>query len=92
MYENKEDLIPLSVDNMCMRGSSLRNTEWVYGIAIYTGHQTKVMMNSSRSAPKYSVIEKKTNQYLIFGIFLQTVLCLGCAAWYTILIWLYARG
>jgi phospholipid-transporting ATPase len=91
MYENKEDLVPLSVDNMCMRGSSLRNTEWVYGIAIYTGHQTKVMMNSSRSAPKYSVIEKKTNQYLIFGIFLQTVLCLGCAAWYVLLIWLYER-
>lgn len=92
MYENKEDLIPLSVDNMCMRGSSLRNTEWVYGIAIYTGHQTKVMMNSSRSAPKYSVIEKKTNQYLIFGIFLQTVLCLGCAAWYVVLIWFYERA
>ena len=89
MYEDKDDLIPLTVDNMCMRGSSLRNTEWVYGIAIYTGHQTKVMMNSSRSIPKYSVIEKKTNQYLIFGIFLQTILCLICAAWYLLYIWLY---
>jgi len=92
MYENKDDLVPLSVDNMCMRGSSLRNTEWVYGIAIYTGHQTKVMMNSSRSAPKYSVIEKKTNQYLIFGIVLQTALCLGCAAWSVALMLFYQKA
>ena len=43
------NMIPLDVDNMLMRGSSLRNTEWVYGVAIYTGHDTKVMMNSSKS-------------------------------------------
>ena len=91
MYENKEDLVPLSVDNMCMRGSSLRNTEWVYGIAIYTGHQTKVMMNSSKSAAKYSVIEKTTNRFLIFGIFLQTVICLICASLYVLKIWLNVR-
>ena len=38
--------IMLDEDMLLLRGSSLRNTDWVYGVAIYTGHDTKVMMNS----------------------------------------------
>jgi len=45
--EDQEDLLGLDIDNVCMRGSSLRNTDWIYGVAIFTGHQTKVMMNST---------------------------------------------
>ena len=74
-----DHLIPLDVENMLMRGSSLRNTEWVYGVAIYTGHDTKVMMNSSKSQPKFSKIEKATNKYIIVGIAMQTVICLVAA-------------
>ena len=62
-----------------MRGSSLRNTAWVYGIAIYTGHETKVMMNASKNQPKFSKIEKATNKYIILGIVIQTVSCLVAA-------------
>jgi len=61
----KKTTLPLEADNMCLRGSSLRNTEWVYGIAVYSGHQTKVMMNSSKSKPKFSKIEKATNYYIV---------------------------
>jgi magnesium-transporting ATPase (P-type) len=42
-------LIPLSVDMFCLRGSSLRNTEWVYGVAVFTGHDTKIMKNSTNA-------------------------------------------
>ncbi len=28
------------------KGCVLRNTEWVYGLVIFTGHDTKLMMNS----------------------------------------------
>jgi magnesium-transporting ATPase (P-type) len=63
-----DHMVPLDVENMLMRGSSLRNTEWVYGAVIYTGHDTKVMMNSSKSQPKFSKIERATNKYIIVGI------------------------
>jgi len=69
-------MIPLDADNVCLRGSTLRNTEWVYGIAVYTGHQTKVMMNSAKSKPKFSKIEKATNKYIVFTICVQILLCL----------------
>jgi magnesium-transporting ATPase (P-type) len=66
----------LDVDQVLLRGSSLRNTDWIYGIAIYTGHDSKVMMNSSKNKAKFSKIEIKTNQYIILGIIVQTIVCI----------------
>ena len=41
----REQEIVLDADQLMLRGSSLRNTEWVIGIAVYCGHDSKVMMN-----------------------------------------------
>ena len=35
-------MIPLSNDNVVLRGMSLRNTEMIIGIVVYTGHETKI--------------------------------------------------
>ena len=53
-----EERIPLSTDNILLRGSSLRNTDYVYGIAVFTGHDTKVMKNSAKGKYKFSTLEK----------------------------------
>lgn len=42
---NKE--IPLGPDQMLLRGSQLRNTAWMYGLVIFTGHETKLMRNAT---------------------------------------------
>ena len=34
--------ISLSADNMLLRGMSLRNTRYTYGIVVFTGHETKI--------------------------------------------------
>lgn len=36
--------IPLGSDQILLRGSQLKNTAWVYGLVIYTGHESKLMM------------------------------------------------
>ena len=54
-------MIPLSIENLLKRGSSLRNTEWVIGMVVYAGQETKVMRNSSNAKFKMSTIEKTTN-------------------------------
>jgi len=41
--------VPLGIDQMLLRGSSLKNTEYIYGIVVFTGHETKIMKNSARS-------------------------------------------
>lgn len=56
---------------MLLRGSSLRNTEWIYGIVVFTGHETKIMKNSARSQVKFSKLEKATSKYIIVIVIMQ---------------------
>mgnify|MGYP001154452494 CR=1 FL=1 len=51
----------MNADNVLLRGSSVRNTEFVYGISIFTGHDTKVMQNSANSKYKFSKLETLSN-------------------------------
>lgn len=53
---NKE--ASLGIDNFILRGCSLRNTKYIVGLASYTGHDTKIMLNSVRAKPKKSKVEK----------------------------------
>lgn len=53
-------------DNILLRGSSLRNTEWALGIVVYAGHQTKIMMNSSSAKFKMSKLERLTNRQIVY--------------------------
>ena len=38
-------------EQLLQRGARLRNTAWVVGIVVYTGHETKLLKNLSLSAP-----------------------------------------
>lgn len=66
---------PLSSENLLLRGSSLRNTDWVIGIVVYAGHQTKIMMNSANAKYKKSKIERTTNREIVLVFLIQVVLC-----------------
>jgi phospholipid-transporting ATPase len=37
---------PVDPQQILLRGAQLRNTPWVYGIVVFTGHETKLMLNS----------------------------------------------
>ena len=44
-YQIKSNLssIKLRPEHVLLRGSQLRNTKWIYGVALYTGMETKLM-------------------------------------------------
>ncbi|XP_073136105.1 putative phospholipid-transporting ATPase 9 [Henckelia pumila] len=67
-FENQQ--YPLSPQQLLLRGSKLRNTGHVYGAVIFTGHDTKVIQNSTSPPSKRSRIEKKMDHivYFLFGV------------------------
>ena len=57
------------------RGARLKNTKHIFGLSIYTGRNTKIMMNSGSTSEKISQIETKVNYILVIILMLQLVLC-----------------
>ena len=83
-------VIPMNPEQILLRGCSLRNTEWVIGVTVFTGHETKVMKNSTNAVAKRSKIEIATNNYIILIICIQVCVCLCAATYQTI--WSYFSG
>eukprot|EP00550_Attheya_septentrionalis_P000883 CAMPEP_0198291878 /NCGR_PEP_ID=MMETSP1449-20131203/9239_1 /TAXON_ID=420275 /ORGANISM="Attheya septentrionalis, Strain CCMP2084" /LENGTH=1751 /DNA_ID=CAMNT_0043990563 /DNA_START=276 /DNA_END=5531 /DNA_ORIENTATION=+ len=77
--------IPLTADNILLRGAVLRNTEWAIGVACFTGTDTKLVQNSVKTPSKFSQIDILINKtvYLVLFIMLIVVLCLSAAAVYS---------
>ncbi|XP_009988041.1 PREDICTED: phospholipid-transporting ATPase IA-like, partial [Tauraco erythrolophus] len=77
--------VPLGSDQILLRGAQLRNTQWVHGIVVYTGHDTKLMQNSTSPPLKMSNVERITNiQILILFcilIAMSLVCSIGSAVW-----------
>uniref|UniRef100_A0A8C5P2T5 Phospholipid-transporting ATPase n=1 Tax=Jaculus jaculus TaxID=51337 RepID=A0A8C5P2T5_JACJA len=77
--------VPLGADQILLRGAQLRNTQWVHGIVVYTGHDTKLMQNSTSPPLKLSNVERITNvQILILFcilIAMSLVCSVGSAIW-----------
>ncbi|KAJ1736271.1 aminophospholipid translocase [Coemansia biformis] len=57
---------PLDPTQVLLRGAILRNTDWIYAVVVFTGHETKLMRNASATPIKRTDVEKTTNRQIIF--------------------------
>jgi len=66
-YKGKQ--YPLSLQQLLLRDSKLRNTDFVYGVVVFTGHDSKVMQNATDPPSKRSRIERRLDKiiYILFG-------------------------
>ncbi|XP_077210178.1 aminophospholipid ATPase 3 isoform X2 [Tasmannia lanceolata] len=66
----QKQTLPLSPNQILLRGCSLRNTEYIVGVVVFTGHETKVMMNSMNVPSKRSTLERKLDKLILtlFGV------------------------
>ncbi|CAJ2651274.1 unnamed protein product [Trifolium pratense] len=64
----QKQTLPLSPNQILLRGCSLRNTEYIVGVVLFTGQETKVMMNSMNVPSKRSTLERKLDK-LILALF-----------------------
>lgn len=66
----RDKAYPIVNENILLRGCTLRVAPLVYGLALYTGKDTKIMQNSKFKSNKLSVIERRLNQFIIVFLFL----------------------
>ncbi|CAJ1939977.1 unnamed protein product, partial [Sphenostylis stenocarpa] len=62
---SQKQTLPLSPNQILLRGCSLRNTEYIVGVVIFTGHETKVMMNTMNVPSKRSTLERKLDKLIL---------------------------
>ncbi|KAI3911404.1 hypothetical protein MKW98_010291 [Papaver atlanticum] len=76
---------PLSQSNIILRGCQLKNTEWVIGVVVYAGQETKAMLNSAASPSKRSRLESHMNRETlwlsVFLFIMCVVVALGMGLW-----------
>ncbi|MQL70881.1 hypothetical protein Taro_003201 [Colocasia esculenta] len=60
----EEQQYPLSPQQLLLRDSKLRNTEYVFGAVVFTGHDTKVMQNATNPPSKRSKVERKMDKII----------------------------
>lgn len=69
----------LEHEHMLLKGTRLKNTKWVVGLVVYTGKETRIMMNSQTGRNKQSDIEIMMNKFTIYIVSSLLVLTLVLA-------------
>ncbi|XP_053154211.1 phospholipid-transporting ATPase ID-like isoform X3 [Hemicordylus capensis] len=86
----KGEKYALDNERMLLRGCTIRNTEWCFGLVVFAGPDTKLMQNSGRTIFKRTSIDRLMN-FLVLVIF-------GCLAAMCLIlafgngIWEYNKG
>ena len=66
---------PVTINNLLLRGCSLRNTKWVVGVVVFTGDDTKIMLNAGVTPTKQSRMSRELNYYVLLNFLLLFVIC-----------------
>ncbi|KAF2875324.1 hypothetical protein BDV95DRAFT_486194 [Massariosphaeria phaeospora] len=60
-----EKELPLAPDQLLLRGATLRNTPWIHGLVVFTGHETKLMRNATATPIKTTAVERMVNKQIL---------------------------
>ncbi|XP_016901740.1 phospholipid-transporting ATPase 2 isoform X2 [Cucumis melo] len=79
------DVCPLTIKNTILQSCYLRNTDWVCGVAVYTGNETKLGMSRGVPEPKLTamdaMIDKLTGAIFVFQLVVVVVLGIAGNVW-----------
>lgn len=74
-----ERLEPVTINELLLRGCAVRNTQWIIGLVVFTGADTKIMLNGGDTPSKRSKIEKETNFNVIMNFVVLLAMCMTTA-------------
>ncbi|KAF9261251.1 phospholipid-translocating P-type ATPase [Marasmius fiardii PR-910] len=70
---------PVDLQTTLLRGTVLKNTSWVIGVVIFTGEDSKIVMNAGGTPSKRSRIERQMNPMVMINLCLIFGLAAICA-------------
>ncbi|KAK7057494.1 putative phospholipid-transporting ATPase [Favolaschia claudopus] len=82
--------VPVGPDQILLRGAQIRNTPWVYGLVVFTGHETKLMRNATAAPIKRTNVERQVNIQIVFLFLLLLALSIGSSIGGSIRAWFFA--
>ncbi|KAG9070492.1 hypothetical protein KI688_008028 [Linnemannia hyalina] len=77
VVHNKTESI--TINEILLRGCVLRNTDHVIGMVLFSGTDTKIMLNSGDTPSKRSRIEKDLNFHIVMNFIILFALSIGSA-------------
>ncbi|XP_039110549.1 phospholipid-transporting ATPase IB-like isoform X1 [Hyaena hyaena] len=90
LYLNGKSPVAVGPGQVLLRGTQLKNTQWVLGIVIYTGSETKFMQNSIKLPLKRSTVEKVTNVQILLLFLL--LLAMSLVSYVGAILWKEGHG
>lgn len=69
-----EKELPLQPDQLLLRGATLRNTPWIHGVVVFTGHETKLMRNATATPIKRTAVERQLNSQILMLVAMLLIL------------------
>ncbi|KAF9014178.1 phospholipid-translocating ATPase [Cyathus striatus] len=70
---------PVDLSMVLLRGTVLRNTRWVVGVVLFTGEDTKIVMNSGGTPSKTSRVERQMNPQVFINLLILGAMAVVCA-------------
>lgn len=67
---------PIGINSLLLRGCNLRNTEWVLGVVVFTGSETKIMLNAGITPSKRARMARDLNKNVIYNFIILFFMCL----------------
>ena len=77
--KNINEYILMDSKSFILRGCTLRQTDYIIGVAIYIGEHTKTMLNAPKVKTKHSNVEYIMNKQII-AIFIMQLIIAFCAS------------
>ncbi|KAE9408669.1 calcium transporting ATPase [Gymnopus androsaceus JB14] len=84
--------VPLGPDQLLLRGAQIRNTPWLYGICVFTGHETKLMRNATAAPIKRTAVERQVNVQIVYLFILLLLLSIGSTIGSSIRTWFLSNA
>ncbi|CAF1303376.1 unnamed protein product [Adineta ricciae] len=79
LFSTGSNACPCDNNNFLLRGCVLRITEYVDGLIVYAGNETKIIKSSRQTISKHALIERYINRDVLFSSLILTTICLLCA-------------